>query len=37
LREPLDPEILQKIDRLRQTSDAYLNRALVLYNVNPHE
>ena len=37
LRDPLDPNILQKIDHLRQTSNAYLNRALVLYNVNPHE
>jgi hypothetical protein len=37
LREPLDPKILQRIDRLRQISNAYLNRALVLYNVNPHE
>ena len=29
LSEPLDPEILQKIDWLRQTSNAYLDKALV--------
>jgi hypothetical protein len=28
LSEPLDPPILQKIERLRQTSNAYLDRAL---------
>jgi hypothetical protein len=29
LSEPLNPEMLQKIDRLRQSSNAYLSRALV--------
>jgi hypothetical protein len=28
LNEPLDPDILQKIDHLRETSNAYLDRAL---------
>lgn len=35
LSEPLDPQILQKIDRLRQTSNAYLDRALGLKQLQP--
>ncbi|MBC3539991.1 polysaccharide pyruvyl transferase family protein [Rufibacter sediminis] len=34
LSEPLNPEILQKIDQLRKTSDAYLDRALVFKQVS---
>jgi hypothetical protein len=37
LSEPLEQEMLQKIDRLRHTSQAYLNQALVLYHGNSHE
>jgi hypothetical protein len=35
LSEPLDPQMLQKIDRLRQTSQAYLDRALELKQLQP--
>jgi len=35
LSEPLSPEISQKIERLRQTSNAYLDRALALKQLQP--
>ncbi|WP_242916201.1 polysaccharide pyruvyl transferase family protein [Pontibacter liquoris] len=34
LGEPLDPDILQKIEQLRHTSDAFLDRALSLKQLN---
>jgi len=35
LSEPLDPEILKKIESLRQTSNAYIDRALLLKQLQP--
>jgi hypothetical protein len=35
LSEPLDPQIVQKIDQLRQTSHAFLDRALELKQLQP--
>lgn len=35
LSEPLNPEILQKINQLRQSSNAYLDRALDLKQLQP--